>query len=261
MMDYYNILGVNKSASQQEIKSAYKKLAMQHHPDRGGDNHTFSQINTAYDTLKDTNKRFMYDHQQNAPKQTFNQHTGRRTRFTNENILISVKITLEDVLFGKEILGTYTLSNGLPQTASIKIPPGINNGDTLRFAGLGDNNNPSIPRGDLYVNIIVLKDKMFTRDNNHLKCTAKCSILELMTGTSLKIKTLQGNVEIKIPPGTNPDTTFSVAGYGLPEINKRKVGNLYVTVKGITPKINDAEILYKVKQLNDEISSSPRCTT
>ena len=72
-MDYYKRLGVNKSASPEELKRAYKKLAMQHHPDRGGDQKTFQEINEAYDTLKDPAKRQQYDNPQ--PRADFNMNS------------------------------------------------------------------------------------------------------------------------------------------------------------------------------------------
>src|SRR6056300_2014206 len=75
-MDYYSTLGVSKNASDKELKQAYKKASMQHHPDRGGDEAKFKQINEAYSTLKDPQKRGMYDHQQNGGGQAFNFNTG-----------------------------------------------------------------------------------------------------------------------------------------------------------------------------------------
>jgi DnaJ-class molecular chaperone len=260
-MDYYNRLGVNKSASPDEIKKAYKKLAMQHHPDRGGDNNTFSQINAAYDTLKDADKRFMYDREQNKPKVDFNSRAQQR-RHKNPDILLSVKIDLRDVMTGKEILGRYTLNNGLNQTANIKIPPGVHNGDTLRFAGMGDNINPSMPRGDLYVKISIQPHKTFKRENNHLRIIKRCSILDLITGTTIKIETLLGSsVNLTIPKGLNPGTTLSLSGHGLPQINTNQIGHLYVQILGETPNITDIELLEKVQELKNGINTRTSSTS
>jgi curved DNA-binding protein len=263
-MDYYTVLGVDKNASPEQIKSAYKKLAMQHHPDRGGDTNKFSQINAAYDTLKDTNKRFKYDHQQNAPKNKFNVHSRNMNEFFNESmrrrqrnndIVLRVNIELIDVATGKDVFATYDLSNGLQQTANVKLPPGLQSGDTLRFPGLGDNLNPSLQRGDLYIKVRVLSHKKFTRENNHLKFSLKCSIFDLMLGKEFEIKGLLGNnIRLKVPAGTNPGQVLSLPGYGLPVANTNKVGNLYVTIDADTPKITDERLLKKVKSLNDEIN-------
>ena len=256
-MDYYSRLGVKKNASPDEIKSAYKKLAMQHHPDRGGDHNVFSQINAAYDTLKDNEKRFMYDHQQTAKSSNFTSHNRRNTsrRQANPDILLRVHIDLRDVMTGRDILGNYKLSNGLDQTANIKIPPGIHNNDTLRFSGLGDNINPSLSRGDLYVKVQIKPHKRFVRDNNHLRITKKCSILDLITGTDIQVETLIGNnVNLKIPKGLNPGTTLSLSGYGLPELNSNRIGHLYVTIQGETPNISDIDTLEKIKEIKDGIN-------
>jgi len=257
-MDYYKRLGVDKNASPDQIKSAYKKLAMQHHPDRGGDTNIFSQINAAYDTLKDTDKRAFYDHQQSSPRSNF-QSTNRRStqrRQTNTDILLRIHIDLRDVMTGKEILGNYKLSNGLDQTANIKIPAGIGNNDTLRFHGLGDNLHPSLPRGDLYVKVQVKPHKSFVRENNHLRITKKCSILDLLTGTVIKVETLLGQtVNLTIPKGLNPGTTLSLSGHGLPDLNSNRIGHMYVTIQGETPTLSDLDLLEKVKEIKDAINT------
>ena len=88
----------------------------------------------------------------------------------------------------------------------------------------------------------------------HLKTKCSINVLELILGTEVIIEKLGGGpLVVKIPPGTNPGTVLSVAGHGLPEMNTGRVGNLYLEVKGITPKITDYEILQKVRNLNDEI--------
>jgi len=83
------------------------------------------------------------------------------------------------------------------------------------------------------------------------------NVLELILGTEVIITNLLGeNVKVKIPPGTNPGTILSIAGHGLPDMNGNRGGNMYLEIKGITPKINDYEILDKVRKLNDGISTS-----
>ena len=256
-MDYYSILGVSKNADEKSIRKAYKTQSMKHHPDRGGNNDTFSKINAAYDTLKDTEKRFLYDHQQNAPKSNFNSRRNPNSRARNPDILLSVKIHLRDVMTGKDVLGNYVLSNGLNQTANIKIPPGIHHNDTLRFAGLGDNINPSMPRGDLYVKIQIQSHKIFKRENNHLRIVKKCSILDLLTGTDIQVETILGqSVKLKIPKGLNPGTILSLSGHGLPDLHSNKIGHMYVTIEGVTPNISDLELLQKVEEIKNGISIS-----
>jgi curved DNA-binding protein len=266
-MNYYSVLGVPKSATDKDIKSAYRRLAKEHHPDRtGGDDTKFKQINEAYDTLKDPDKRSLYDNPQPQNNFRYNSQNvndifssffggmqSQRMR-RNANIGISVKLTLEDVMQGKDVVGRYALNTGKEEIANIRVPAGVENGTTIRFQGLGDDSIRNVPRGDLHVKIVVINHKRFTRDRLHLKTKCSINVLELVLGTEVIIEKLGGGpLVVKIPPGTNPGTVLSVAGHGLPEMNTGRVGNLYLEVKGITPKITDYEILQKVRNLNDEI--------
>jgi DnaJ-class molecular chaperone len=264
-MDHYSTLGVGKNATQDEIKQAYKRLAKQHHPDTGGDTEKFAKINQAYETLKDPNKRAEYDNPRpevNFNSQNFNDvfesFFGRRNVLRkNADLSISIKVTLEDVMLGKDVIGKYRLNSGREEVANIKIPPGIEHGVIMRYKGLGDDAVSSLPRGDLHVRVLVEKHNIFERDRLNLKTKCAISVLDLILGTEIKIQKLGGGpLSIKIPPGTNPGTILSVAGYGLPDFNSGKTGNLYLEIKGITPKIDNYEILEKVKQIYDELNSS-----
>lgn len=264
-MDYYSILGVGKTATQDEIKQAYKRLAKEHHPDRGGDNNTFSKINEAYDTLKDAAKRSEYDNPRqniNLNSQNFNDvfesFFGRRNVMRkNADLSITIKVTLEDVMFGKDVIGKYRLNSGREEVAKIKIPPGIEHGVVMKYKGLGDDGVTSLPRGDLHVKVLVEKHNIFERDRLNLKTKCAISVLDLILGTEIKIEKLGGGpLNVRIPAGTNPGTILSLAGYGLPDFNTGRTGNLYLEIKGITPKIDNYEILNKVKQIYDELNSS-----
>src|SRR5210317_287054 len=147
-MDYYSTLGVNKNASQDEIKKAYKKMSMQHHPDRtGGDDSKFKEINEAYQTLNDPEKKQMYDQfgtadprQRQYRSQNFNAggfddifdqmfsnfgfQQGRQSP-RNSTIQAEVSIELEDVLFGKSIDAEIGFRNGQTKLVTINIPKGV----------------------------------------------------------------------------------------------------------------------------------------
>lgn len=262
-MDYYKILNVAKTATQEEIKKAYKKLAMEHHPDRGGSTAKFAEINEAYETLKDPKKRQEYD----SPRQEFNfnsqnfedifsaffNNAGMRNR-KNRDLKLTVSITLEEVLTGKDLIANYTLANGQNTTANIKIHPGVQHGEAIRYKGMGDNGISSLPRGDLIIYINIIKHKIFERDGRNLKTVVEVNTLDLILGTKISIKTLTDNqINVNIPKGTNPGTILSVAGFGLPDSRAGITGNLYITIKGKTPKIDDENILARIKQINDEV--------
>jgi DnaJ-class molecular chaperone len=268
-MDYYKILGISKSASPDEIKAAYRKLAKECHPDRtGGDDTRFKQINEAYDTLKDPSKKQIYDNPQ-AQRQynystenmndIFNAFFGQRPQSLrrNANIGLTVKISLQDVMTGKDVIGRYKLNSGREELATIRVPPGIENGTIMRYQGLGDDSFKNSPRGDLHVKIIVLKHPLYERDRLHLRTKCAINVLDLILGTEIVVEKLGGGpLTLKIPKGTNPGTILSVPGYGFPDGNTGRTGNLYVELKGITPKIDNYEHLEKVKNLYDELNKS-----
>ena len=278
-MDYYSILGVPRNASDQDIRKAYKKASMRHHPDRGGDEEQFKRVNEAYSTLKDPQKKAMYDqygtadpNQQRAYQQRQSNPFGpgfedifasmfggqyhRRAQpqqYRNPDVKIRVDLELEDVLAGKSFIATYKLRNGREQNVDINIPAGVNNGDSIRYPGLGDDSIPHVPRGDLFV-IAKVRDRAgWLRNNNNLKTTIHVNCLEMIIGTTVIVNTLdKKNLELKIPPGTKNGTTFSVQGYGIPDLNTKAPGQLLITIEAQIPKDLKEEQLSLIRQILNE---------
>ncbi len=213
MADYYDILGVKRGASVDDLKKAYKKKAMKHHPDRGGDEQQFQKINEAYDTLKDPQKRTTYDQFGETGQQGYTRtytsgdfggfpHDigdvindffgggpspfGRRQRMRNKDISIQTTIDLEDVMSGKSLIATYRLSNGRQQSVNLELPAGIESNTTIKFAALGDNSIAGVHRGDLMVRIRVAPHRKWHRDGANLHCIEKVSVFDLLLGTKKK---------------------------------------------------------------------------
>ena len=271
-MDYYSILGINKQASQDEIKKAYRKSAMKHHPDHGGDSGKFAQINEAYETLKNPQKRQEYDNPQvRMNTQSMNAGAGgvndifeamfgrgfaqQQRPQKNSDVKIAVNITLRDVMEGRDILATYKLPNGLESSASIKIQQGVQNGQVIRYQGLGDNANPRLPRGDLLVQVRVQAHPRFDREGLNLHSNINVSVFDLMLGTIIIIDKLTGGpLRVTIPKSTAPGTTLSVGGQGIPDPRQGRTGHLYLHIKGTLPELNTIEE-EKVKKLYDELSN------
>ena len=184
-MDYYSTLGVSKNASPEELKKAYKKLSMQHHPDRtGGDDSRFKQINEAYSTLKDPQKRNEYDNPQPQYSQgfgpggfqgvnpgafqdifsqfgvNFGNMQGRQVR--NKDVKITYTIEFTELFTGKAVNIQYNLPSGRKGNLDAAIPPGVKGGDIVRFAGYGDDSIPHLERGDLLVHVSVWTPKSLT---------------------------------------------------------------------------------------------------
>jgi curved DNA-binding protein len=268
-MDHYTILGVERSATQEEVKKAFRKLAMQHHPDQGGDNKKFAEITAAYEILSNPQKRQEYD----TPKREFNFSSSNmggdfndlfsqffsqtRVMRKNQDIRLAMQVTLEDVAVGKDVVGSYVLPSGRSETVNIKIPPGIENGETIRFKNLGDDAMADAQRGDLLISVKVLPHKTFVRDGTNIVLKKSIDIFDLLIGTTVVIEDLTGSsVSVNIAKGTNPGTTLSVSGRGLPDFRTGKVGNLYIQIKGVVPFIEDELLINKIKEIKNEINPS-----
>ena len=276
-MDYYSILGVPRTASPEELKTAYKKLSMQHHPDRGGNEAKFKEINEAYSTLRDPHKKTMYDHQQTAGQGGFgfnqpghghpNPFGGtpfehmfgqgfaqQRQTPRNRDITVQADILLVDVLHGKNLIIQYRLSSGHIETVTVDVPKGAKHGDTIQYAGLGDNGHPRYPRGNLLVQIRIKKSKLWIRDDDNLITKQVINVFDLLLGCVIIITTLDNKqLELKIPQGTKPGTKFSIPGYGLPNMHSSKNGNMHVSIDVEIPKITDTNVLDKINQIKNEI--------
>jgi len=278
-MDPYKVLGVDRNINENDLKKAYKSKAMKHHPDRGGDENKFKELNEAYDILKDPQKKAAYDRYGTAdPNQMnsqnfnfngdindvfntffgggFNRANSARHRPRNADINIEATLDLVDVQNGKSLIASYRLPNGRQESVNIDIPPGVEHNNMIKFNGLGSDSVSNAPRGDLIVRVKILRHKTWERDGPHLLTRIKVNILDLILGTKEEIHTLSDkNLSISIPKGTQNGTVFNVTGEGLPNVhNPRQKGNIYVTVQADTPRVDDAELLQKIKNLKDELN-------
>ncbi len=250
MNDYYKILGVSKDASHDEIKRAYRKLAAQHHPDRGGDTKVFQEIQAAYDVLGDKEKRQQYD----RPAESFNnfqQYGGmpsgfedvinrmfggenfqeifgrRHVQEKNKTLNLKIAIKLIDVFQGKTFVISVKLPSGRDQLIDITVPPGIENGTAIRYSNIGDDSISHVPRGDIVVNIFIEKDPHFEKHGADLIKTVDVSMWDAVLGGTLIVDTVDNKqLEVKINPGLQPGQIISLNGQGLPVYNSTQRGRL-----------------------------------
>ena len=240
-MDHYKTLGIDRDATSEQIKSAFRKLAMQHHPDRNGDEAEFKKINEAYDTLSNPKRKEEYDSILDAAKNAdfssffndpfdnfFKPHTTRVKR--NLTTVVEIVVTLEEVLKGKQVVADVTLPSGNTKTLTFTIPPGVTNGQQVRYPNIGDDSVKDSPPGDLIVRVHVSKHTAFTREDNHLICVQTISAFDAMLGTSFDIRTLDSKtLTVKVPAGSQPGTLLSCKGEGLPKLGQENSrGNLYI---------------------------------
>jgi DnaJ-class molecular chaperone len=261
MADYYNTLGVSKQATSDEIKKAYRKLASQHHPDKGGDTKKFQEIEEAYRTLSDPEKRSQYDNPQpqfnnggfgggGVPpgfEDIFSQMFGGNPFFgqgfrqpqaqRNRTLNIQTTISLEEAFHGKDLIANLTLPSGRDQILEVKIPAGIADGTTLRLAGVGDDMLPNMPRGDINLTVSVSPHDVYQRHGDDLYRTIDISCIDAMVGKKVLITTIDNKtLDLTIRPGTQPGQTLAAAGWGMPNMrDNRFKGRLLIEVNVIIP--------------------------
>lgn len=272
-MNYYSKLGINQNASDEEIKTAYRKMAMKHHPDRGGDEKKFKEIEEAYRILSDPEKRRMIDmgvdpnanqfHQGGVHNGPFEFHFGAdnfndifggfgfgRPVRRNKTLSVVVTIELEDVLIGKDINAEIGAPNGKKKLINIHIPPGVENGQQIKYKGMGDQSMLDLPAGDLIVNVRVNPHPIFQREGDMLLIKKNISVWDAILGTSMTITTIDRKVlNINVPAGTQPETILSCKGEGITNIRSKQRGNLLIKIQVDIPKNLNQDSLQLVNEL------------
>jgi curved DNA-binding protein len=285
--DYYQILGVPRAATQDDVKKAYRKLARQYHPDKNpGDKQAeakFKEINEANEVLSDPQKRQKYDalgsqwqqyqrtggrpggfdwNQWTTQTQTYDVNdlndlfgdggfsdfftrifggagSGRpgggsvhRAPARGRDYEQPIEIPLRDVLTGT----TLTLQKD-GQKLEVKVPAGVKTGSKIRMAGQGETGRQGGGAGDLYLTITVQPDPHFERDGDNLKTEAPVDLYTLILGGEAMVKTLSGQVSMKVPPETQPGRVIRLRGQGMPQLHDpQQRGDLYVKVQAKLPQ-------------------------
>jgi len=358
--DYYDLLGVNKNSSADEIKTAFRKKAHEHHPDKGGDAEKFKELNEAYQVLGNVEKRQRYDQFGSA---AFNQggfgggqggYSGqgfggfqngagfdfedlgdmfggfgdifgfgggssrsnkRQARGRDLEMNVSLDFiaaafgTEKEISFTKNITCSHCHGNGSEPGAKVetcrtcngsgrvsriqrtilgniqtqatcqscdgegktysqkcsvcdgtgihrenvklkvKIPAGINDGESIRLSGQGEAGQKVSPAGDLYLRIKITPHKKFIRDGYDVRTEETISIKQAVLGDKIDIQTIHGEMKLKIPEGTQSGTIFKLKEKGINKLNNRGIGDQYIRV---TVKIPNS-VNKKQKQLLEEL--------
>ncbi|MEX2144006.1 MAG: J domain-containing protein [Anaerolineales bacterium] len=307
--DYYKALGVSRKASQDELKKAYRKLALQHHPDRNPNNieaeNKFKEINEAYQVLSDPEKRGHYDRlgseyaqwqRQGAPAGGFN--WGQWSAGRPGNVRVEYAGDMDD-LFGQGggfsdffqqifggMSGGFTAPRGRtarqqafehPVSISleeafrggtrlmqvdgkrleVKIPAGVRSGSRIRMAGAGPA-NPGGRASDIYLVINVAEDPRFTVSGEDLQTEVETDLYTAVLGGELRVPTLDGDVILKVPAGTQPGQSIRIKGKGLPrqKLNKEH-GDLFAKIKVRIPQQLTASQRELFEKLSGETKDKP----
>jgi molecular chaperone DnaJ len=333
--DYYEVLGVGPNSTDQEIKSAYKKLALQYHPDRNPENmdestEKFKEISEAYSVIADPQKRAMYDRYGHAGLSGssgagawpdfsstifsdfedifgdlfsfgggFGRSRDRRGAQRGADLRYDLEISFEEAVAGLDTKikiprwetcsscagrgnrkgsvpvtceacggrgqvrrqqAFFTLTQTCPQcqgmgqvirdacpacdgegrlrqerVLGLKIPAGVEDEMRLRVSGEGEAGIHGGPPGDLFVILRVREHPYFERRGNDIYCDIPISIAQAVLGSEIKVPTLQGQEKLRIPEGTQSSAIFRLRGKGVPSVDGRAQGDLYVRVHVVIP--------------------------
>jgi curved DNA-binding protein len=220
--DYYSILGVTKTATPDEIKQAYRRLAMQHHPDRGGDIDRFQAVEEAYRTLSDPAKRAEYDNPRQNVHVNFggpgfnfddifsmfgvNQPRSPRTMAAR----MTLWVTLEDIATGGPRLLSVQQGNSVGNV-EVDIPVGLEDGDTIRYSKMAPDGT------DLIITYRVRPHDRWERHGRDIVGNENIEIWDLILGCELPIKDLTGTeLILRVPANTQSGSMLRLKGRGIP---------------------------------------------
>jgi DnaJ-class molecular chaperone len=278
-MSHYETLSVPKTATPDEIKKAYRKLASKHHPDKGGDTAQFQKIEEAYRVLSDPDQRAAYDNPSpmGGPGgfhfnfnngggdpfgdifSMFRQHGGnpghQHGQRRNRDLQIKITVTLHSTLGDQKTTISVKTANGTRENVEVNIPKGVTSGSTIKYPNLGDNLFETLARGDLFVVVEVAHHAEFDVHGNNLLSTLNINCLEAMVGVDREVVSLEGKTfAVKVPAGIQPGNKLAVRGQGLYQLHSSARGDWYLNINITIPKNIGEDDVRILQELTTRIS-------
>jgi curved DNA-binding protein len=295
--DYYAVLGIKKDASADDIKKAYRKLALKYHPDKNpGDKKAeekFKEITESYAVLSDTEKRRQYDqfgesgfHQRFSQEDIYRNFDvgdifrefgfgtddifshifrggatgGARSRTVHfggarpqairgQDYVMRVSIPFRQAILGGEKRIDFRRDSQTEQL-QVRIPPGVESGQKLRVGGKGGPSPAGGPPGDLFLELQVDADPLYSREGNDLLVKVRIPFSGACLGTSADVPALQGSKRIKIPAGLQSGSKIRLKGLGVAAPDGH--GDLYAVVEVEIPSKLTAEQKALLQKLREE---------
>jgi curved DNA-binding protein len=309
--DYYQIMGVERTSTQDEIKRAHRKLAKKYHPDVSKEpkaEEKFKEVQEAYEVLKDPEKRAAYDQlgsrwkegQEFRPPPDWGQGFEHSARFGGEGAGFSdffsslfgagspfgpgsagnpqggfarngqdhvarIEVSLDDAFRGGqqtiELKSPELSADGhvvvKPRTLRVTIPAGVTQGQQIRLTGQGSPSMSGGRAGDLYLEVAIAPHPLFTVEGRDLTLTLPIAPWEAAIGDTIKVPTLGGSVDMRIPAGARAGQKMRLKGRGLPAPSGT-AGDQFVVLKIVTPPADTPRARELYEQMKNEIPFDPR---
>lgn len=263
-MNAHQVLGVSPSATKDEIKKAYRKLAKEHHPDKGGDEAKFKEISVAYEQLTNPQSSFnRYEHgersydssfddlfKSGAFRDMFNQRYGWQNNGKGSNINMNLTITMEEAYRGTERQVQIAT-----KTIKVTIHPGAYEGQKLKVKGYGQRGMTEEQNGDLIINVHILPHDIYIKDNLGLHLVKEIDLYSAILGGDEIIDIFGNKIKFTIPAGTQNASSLRIRGKGFPVYgHATQQGDVYVRIMVSLPTNlteEQKELFIKLKQLSN----------
>lgn len=291
--DYYEILGVPKDATTEEIKKAFRKLARKYHPDLHPDDNEketlFKEMNEAHSVLSDPDKRRQYDMAGRMPfggggpggpfgghggqggpfgggggglddlfSGFFDQGRGTQMPQRGSDMEYTLSLDFMHAVNGADVNVSVRRGGGSTEKIKVKVPPGVTNGSRIKLAGKGGAGVAGGPPGSLHIITKVQKHPYFKRVEDDIHLDVPITLKEAVLGTNIKVPTIDGFTTFKVPPGSQGGSKLRLKGKGVKHLSAAGRGAMYLNIQINLPRELDDKSMELISEFDEINPSDPR---